>query len=74
MIDAYVSAPDRDQIELFHLLEPASHGDASITLRVQNPPPQVRRLHVIADLLDDRSPRSRTEAERLFAELARPRR
>lgn len=71
VIDAYVSRPDRDEIEMFHLLEPASRSDSNITLRVQDPPPEVRRLHVIADLLDDYSPRSLTEAERLFADVAR---
>lgn len=72
VIDAYVSRADRDEIELFHMLEPASRSGANITLRVQDPPPEVRRLHVIADLLDDHSARSHSEAERLFAELMRP--
>lgn len=69
VIDAYVSRQDRDDIEMFHLLEPASRSDSNITLRVQDPPPEVRRLHVIADLLDDHSPRSLTEAERLLSDV-----
>lgn len=66
MVDAYVSSEDADEIELFHLLEPAANPDSNVRLRIQSPRPQVRRLHVIADLLDDHSPRSRAEAERLL--------
>ncbi|UEJ81511.1 helix-turn-helix domain-containing protein [Brachybacterium halotolerans subsp. kimchii] len=73
VIDAYVSSVDCRDIELFHLLEPVDRSRSNVILRVQDPPPVVRRLHVIADLLDDRTERSRLEAERLFAELMRGR-
>lgn len=69
VVDAYVSRADHDDIELFHMLEPAPHGRANVTLRIQDPPPTVRHLHVIADLLDDQDPRSLTEARRLLAAL-----
>lgn len=67
VVDAYVSSDIRDQIVLFHMLEEADAGSANVVLRVQDSPPAVRRLHVVADLLDDRNPRSRAEAARLLA-------
>ena len=69
MLDAYVLSDVRDEIVLFHMLGPAESRSANVVLRVQDPPPEVRRLHVIADLLDDPNPRSRAEASRLL-ELA----
>lgn len=69
MVDAYVRPRDLEQLVLFHLLEPARHRAANVRLRVQDPLPRVRRLHVIADLLDDRSPCSRAEAGRLLDRL-----
>lgn len=69
MLDAYVSEVDHQNIARFHLLEPATGHESDLTLRVQDPPPVVRRLHVIADLLEDPSPRSRAEAQRLLSLL-----
>lgn len=69
IVDAYVSRAVRDEIELFHLLEPAEGVEANVVLRVQDPPPKVRSLHVIADLLGDPNARSRSEAERLFRRM-----
>lgn len=66
VLDAYVSSEMREEIVLFYMLEPAAPGAANVVLRVQDPPPVVRRLHVIADLLEDPSPRSRAEASRLL--------
>lgn len=65
-LDAYVSSEAHEEIVLFHMLEQAGPGSANVVLRVQDPPPDVRRLHVIADLLDDPNPRSRAEASRLL--------
>ncbi len=67
VVDAYVSSAVRDELELFHLLVHADEGDVNVVLRVQDPPPTVHSLHVIADLLDDPSSRSRAEAQRLLA-------
>lgn len=67
VVDAYVSPAVRDELELFHLLVPVDEGEADVVLRVQDPPPAVHSLHVIADLLDDPSSRSRAEAKRLLA-------
>lgn len=69
VIDAYVSRSDCDDIALFHMLEPVRRAEANVALRVQDPPPQIHRLHVIADLLDDGAPRSTIEAERLMSGL-----
>lgn len=69
VVDAYVSPAVRDELELFHLLIPADEGEADVVLRVQDPPPVVRTLHVIADLHDDPSSRSRAEAQRLLARV-----
>lgn len=66
VVDAYVSSGDRGEIELFHLLESEVPSVCNVTLRMQDPPPTVRRLHVVADLLDDHNPRSRAEASRLL--------
>lgn len=66
VLDAYVSPRDRDDIALLHMLEPASQESCNVTLREKDPPSPVRRLHVIADLLDDDDPRSRAEASRLL--------
>lgn len=72
-VDAYVSSATFDDIEMFHMLDPASRREANVVLRVQDPPPRVRRLHVIADLLDDHHARSTTEAERLLDQLIQER-
>ena len=72
-VDAYVSSETLDDIELFHMLDPAKRREANIVLRVQDPPPRARRLHVIADLLDDHHARSITEAERLLSQLVQDR-
>ena len=69
VVDAYVSSADRGELALFHLLQPVPRALANVALRAQNPPPQVRMLHVIADLLDDQDPRSLTEAKRLLVAL-----
>lgn len=71
VIDAYVSPRDREDIELFHMLEPSPRESCNVTLREQDPPPSLHRLHVIADLLDDDQPRSRAEASRLLALVLR---
>lgn len=69
VVDAYVTPADAEEIELFHLLAPSVGSEANIRLRIQDPPPQVRRLHVIADLLDDHSVRSWREARRLLSQV-----
>lgn len=69
VVDAYVDHDLRDQVTLFHMLEPVVPGEETIRLRVQESVPRVRRLHVIADLLDDCHPRSQAEAQRLFDHL-----
>ncbi|MFC5297189.1 helix-turn-helix domain-containing protein [Brachybacterium tyrofermentans] len=68
-VDAYVSSATLDDIELFHMLDPASRREANVVLRAQDPPPRTRRLHIIADLLDDHRARSTAEAERLLDQL-----
>ena len=72
-VDAYVSPEALGDIELFHMLDPASRRGANVVLRVQDPPPRVRRLHVIGDLLDDHPARSTAEAERLLGQLIQER-
>lgn len=67
VLDAYVTRDVRDELVLFHMLEPAEAEATNVVLRQQDRVPEVRRLHVIADLLDDPSPRSRAEASRLLA-------
>lgn len=69
VMDAYVTSEAHDEIVLFHMLEESGAASANVILRVQDPPPEVRLLHVIADLLDDPSPRSRAEAARLLSSL-----
>lgn len=69
VLDAYVSPSDHADIELFHMLEPVPRSAANVTLRMQNPPPRVRKLHLIADLLDDGDPRSQHEAELMLNRL-----
>lgn len=69
VIDAYVGPADASRLALFHVLEPVSPGEQNVQFRVVPRPPKVRRLHVLADLLDDRHARSRAEAARLLSEI-----
>ena len=73
-VDAYASPEALDDIELFHMLDPAGRREANVVLRIQDPPPRARRLHVIADLLEDHHARSIAEAERLLGLLLQERR
>lgn len=71
VLDGYVTREDAEDIELVHLLAPAVDGKQNVRLRIVPEVPDVRLLHVIADLLDDRHARSRSEAERLLGEVVR---
>lgn len=66
VVDAYVTPQDAASLRAHFDLAPSEPSGANVVLRIADRPREVRLLHVIADLLDDDSPRSRADAERLL--------
>lgn len=66
VVDAYIGRQDAAVLRSDFDLVPAAPSEANVILRITDAVPDVCQLHVIADLLDDDSPRSRADAERLL--------
>lgn len=69
IVDAYASEEFAASLVRGGDARAVARDDANIVLRVSKEASKVRRLHVIADLLEDSHARSRSEAKRLFEEM-----
>lgn len=71
-IDAYVPVGSAAMVEALYSLRPAVGSEANVTLRVvEKAPSPVRNLHVVTDLAQDWSSRSREAALQHFESMER---